>query len=74
MRQKLQPEHFLLEEQLSDLYNSAITASILAWGGTPDQAAATICAQPNVAYATATGTLAAENRNTGIYCFLCQRS
>jgi len=39
----------------SNLYSSAITASILAWGGTPDQATAYL-AQPNVAYATATGT------------------
>jgi len=38
-----------------DFYDAAITASILSWGGTPDQAAAYI-AQPSVAYATATGT------------------
>ena len=37
------------------LYNAAITASILAWGGTSDQASAYL-SQPGVAYATATGT------------------
>jgi hypothetical protein len=36
-------------------YNSAITASILSWGGTEAQAA-TYLATPQVAYATATGT------------------
>jgi hypothetical protein len=40
---------------VNDLYSAAITASILSWGGTADQAAAYL-AQPNVAYATATGT------------------
>ncbi len=38
-----------------DLYNSAITESILFWGGTQAQATAYL-AQPNVAYATASGT------------------
>jgi hypothetical protein len=37
------------------LYNDAITASILSWGGTASEAT-TYLAQPNVAYATATGT------------------
>lgn len=36
-------------------YNNAITASILFWGGTAEEAAAYL-AQPAVAYATATGT------------------
>jgi hypothetical protein len=36
-------------------YNSAITASILFWGGTPAQAAAYL-ASPSVAYTTAVGT------------------
>jgi len=36
-------------------YNKAITASILYWGGTAEQATAYL-AQPTVAYATATGT------------------
>jgi len=40
---------------VSDLYNAAITASILSWGGTADQAAVYL-AQPTVAYGTATGT------------------
>ena len=39
----------------SDLYNQAVTASILLWGGTADMATAYL-AQPNVAYATAPGT------------------
>ena len=39
----------------ADLYNEAITESILWWGGTDAEAAAYL-AQPNVAYATATGT------------------
>ena len=39
----------------SALYDAAITASILNWGGTAAQATAYL-AQPNVAYATATGT------------------
>jgi hypothetical protein len=38
----------------SALYNAAITASILSWGGTAAEATAYL-AQPNVAYATATG-------------------
>jgi hypothetical protein len=37
------------------LYDAAITASILSWGGTAAEATAYL-AQPNVAYATATGT------------------
>jgi hypothetical protein len=37
------------------LYNAAITASILSWGGTDAEATAYL-AQPSVAYATATGT------------------
>ncbi len=37
------------------LYNSAVTASILWWGGTPAEAAAYL-AQPAVAYASAPGT------------------
>lgn len=37
------------------LYNAAISASILSWGGTSDQVTAYL-AQPKVAYATATGT------------------
>jgi hypothetical protein len=37
------------------LYNDAITASILWWGGTSVEAT-TYLAQPSVAYATATGT------------------
>ena len=37
------------------LYNEAITASILSWGGT-EADATTYLAQPSVAYATATGT------------------
>jgi hypothetical protein len=37
------------------LYNDAITASILYWGGTEAEATAYL-AQPSVAYATATGT------------------
>lgn len=40
---------------VTDLYNAAITASILSWGGTPDDATAYL-AQPTVAYATAVGT------------------
>lgn len=36
-------------------YNSAVTASIVSWGGTPAQAAAYL-ATPQVAYATAPGT------------------
>ena len=36
-------------------YNNAITASIIAWGGTAADAA-TYLARPDVAYATATGT------------------
>jgi hypothetical protein len=36
-------------------YDSAITASIEFWGGTPTQAA-TYLAQPSVAYSSATGT------------------
>lgn len=36
-------------------YNAGITASILSWGGTPAEASAYL-AQPDVAYATATGT------------------
>jgi hypothetical protein len=36
-------------------YNNAITSSILYWGGTPAQAT-TYLAQPQVAYATATGS------------------
>ena len=39
----------------SDLYSAAITASILSWGGTSDDATAYL-ARPNVAYVTATGT------------------
>lgn len=39
----------------ASLYNSAITASILSWGGTAAEATAYL-AQANVAYATATGT------------------
>jgi hypothetical protein len=39
----------------SELYDDAITASILSWGGTADEATAYL-AQPNVAYATAAGT------------------
>jgi hypothetical protein len=39
----------------STLYSNAITASILFWGGTSAEATAYL-AQPNVAYATATGT------------------
>jgi hypothetical protein len=37
------------------LYNAAIKASILSWGGTDAEATAYL-AQPSVAYATATGT------------------
>ncbi len=37
-----------------ELYNSAVTASVLEWGGTEEEAAAYL-AQPAVAYATATG-------------------
>lgn len=40
---------------VADLYNAAITQSILAWGGSEADAAAYL-AQPSVAYATATGT------------------
>jgi hypothetical protein len=40
---------------VEDLYNGAITASILFWGGTETDATAYL-AQPTVAYATATGT------------------
>ena len=36
-------------------YNNAITASIIAWGGTAADAAAYL-AQPSVAYSTAAGT------------------
>lgn len=40
---------------VDELYNAAITASILSWGGTTTDATAYL-AQANVAYATATGT------------------
>ncbi|HUX95663.1 MAG TPA: SusD/RagB family nutrient-binding outer membrane lipoprotein [Bacteroidales bacterium] len=39
----------------SDLYEDAVTASILYWGGTAAEATAYL-AQPNIAYATAAGT------------------
>jgi hypothetical protein len=40
---------------VESFYNSAVTASIVSWGGTPAQAA-TYLATPQVAYATAPGT------------------
>lgn len=40
---------------VSDLYNSAVTESVISWGGTLAEANAYLT-QPNIAYTTATGT------------------
>ena len=43
---------YAVEGTAEEHYNAAVAASILYWGGTPEEAAAYL-AQPNVAYATA---------------------
>ena len=47
--------NFSVGGTVTDLYNAAVTESILFWGGSTGDAT-TYLAQPNVAYATAAGT------------------
>jgi hypothetical protein len=46
---------FAVGGTVSDLYNAAVTASIISWGGTALQASSYL-AQPSVAYSSANGT------------------